>query len=69
MVDVEEMFDGHFEVDVVFFLHVFIDLLSVIDHECSEGHVDLDGCDVYLLRGLFHVKHVLTGVDVHLGQL
>ena len=44
MVDVEEMFDDHFEVDVVL-LHVFIDLLSVIDHEGSEGHVDLDGCD------------------------
>ena len=68
MVDVEEMFDGHFEIDVVL-LHVLIDLLSVVDHEGSEGYVDLDGCDVYLLRGLFHVKHVLTGVDVHLGQL
>ena len=68
MVDVEEMFDGHFETDLVY-LHVFINLLSVIDHEGSEGYVDLDGRDVYLLRGLFHVKHVLTGVDVHLGQL
>ena len=68
MVDVEEMFDGHFEIDVVL-LHVLIDLLSVIDHEGSEGYVNLDGCDVYLLRGLFHVEHVLTGVDVHLGQL
>ena len=68
MIDVEEMLDCYFEADVVL-LHVLIDLLSVIDHEGSEGYVDLDGRDVYLLRGLFHVKHVLTGVDVHLGQL
>ena len=68
MVDVEEMFDGHLETDVVL-RHVFIDLCSVIDHEGSEGYVDLYGHDVYLLRGLFHVKHVLTGVDVDLCQL
>ena len=68
MVDVEEMLDCYFEADVVL-LHVFIDLCSVIDHEGSEGYVDLDGSDVYLMRGLFHVKHVLAGVDVHVCQL
>ena len=68
MIDVEEMLDCYFEADVVL-LHVLIDLCSVIDHEGSEGYVNLYGYDVYLLRCLFHVKQILTGVDVHLCQL
>ena len=68
MIDVEEVLDRYFEADVVL-CHVFVDLRSVIDHEGSEGYVNLDRRDVYLLLSLFHVKHVLTGVDVHLGQV
>ena len=68
MIDVEEMFDCYFEADVVL-RHVLIDFRSVIDHEGSEGYVNLHGHDVYLLRCLFHVKQILTGVDVHLWEL
>ena len=68
MIDVEEVLDRYFEAHVVL-LHVFVDLRSVIDHEGSEGYVNLYGYDVYLLRCLFHVKQILTGVDVHLCQL
>ena len=59
MVDVEEMFDGHVEIDDVL-LHAFNDLCSAVDHEGSEVYVDLDGCDVYLLIGQHHVRHVLV---------
>ena len=68
MIDVEEVLDRDFEADVVL-LHVFVDLRSVIDHEGSEGYVNLYGYDVYLLRCLFHVEQILTGVNIHLCQL